>query len=351
MDKDEIWMQRALDLARLGSGFVAPNPMVGCVLVKADQIIGEGWHAIYGQAHAEVAAIQSLPNFEDAKAATAYVSLEPCSHTGKTPPCADLLIRAGVSRVVICNLDPNPLVAGQGIQKLKKAGIEVKTGMLEEQGLALNRKFFHAQLNKRPYFTLKFACSQDQFIADRNRKPLAFSNKESQVLVHQMRAEHQGILIGVETAIQDNPQLTLRFAKGKNPIRIVLDPNNRLPRDLQLVQDGGETWIFTKDFHGQQAQVTWIALGNLAADDFLTAMATHCFKGGIHSILVEGGSQTAEGFFQAGLLDEIWKIEKTEKIGEGLPAPKLGGITYEKKWKSGKNNVWYKGHLGTQNLS
>ena len=350
MDKNEIWMQRALDLAQLGSGFVAPNPMVGCVLVKADKIIGEGWHAIYGQAHAEVAAVNSLSSFEDAKNCTAFVSLEPCSHTGKTPPCTDLLIRAGVTRVVICNVDPNPLVSGQGIQKLKKAGIEVVAGILEKQGLQLNRKFFHAQKNRRPYFTLKFACSQDQFIADKDGKPLSFSNQESQVLMHQMRAEHQGILIGVETAIQDNPKLTLRFAKGKNPIRIVLDPNNRLPRNLKIVQDGGETWVFTKEFENQQAQVSWIALGNLSSDDFLVAMANHCFKAGMHSILIEGGSKTAEGFYQAGLIDEIWKIEKKEEIGEGIPAPKLGGIIYEKKWKSGKNNVWYRGNLGTQNL-
>jgi diaminohydroxyphosphoribosylaminopyrimidine deaminase/5-amino-6-(5-phosphoribosylamino)uracil reductase len=347
MDKDDIWMQRALDLARLGSGFVAPNPMVGCVLVKNDQIIGEGWHATYGQAHAEVAAINSLPCFEDAKGSTAYVSLEPCSHTGKTPPCADLLIRAGLSRVVICNIDPNPLVSGQGIQKLTNAGIEVLTGILEEQGLHLNRKFFHAQVHHRPYFTLKFACSQDQFIAARDGKPLAFSNQESQVLMHQMRAEHQGILIGVETAIQDNPQLTIRFAKGKNPIRIVIDPNNRMPQELQIIQDGGETWIFTKEFQGQKGQVKWIALGNLSSKDFLMALANSCFQAGLHSILIEGGSKTAEGFHQAGLLDDVWKIEKTERIMEGIPAPNLAGIRFEKKWKSGKDNEWYQGHLGT----
>jgi diaminohydroxyphosphoribosylaminopyrimidine deaminase / 5-amino-6-(5-phosphoribosylamino)uracil reductase len=343
MDKEEIWMQRALDLARLGSGFVAPNPMVGCIIVKDNRIIGEGWHATYGQAHAEVAAINALPSFEDAKGSTAYVSLEPCSHTGKTPPCADLLIRAGLARVVVCNVDPNPLVSGQGIKKLKDAGIEVISGILEEQGLQLNRKFFHVHSKKRPYFTLKFACSQDQFIAAIDGKPLPFSNKESQVLVHQMRAEHQGILIGVETAIQDNPQLTLRFAKGKNPIRIILDPQNRLPSDLHIILDGGETWIFTNDFEGRQGQVTWIALGNLSSSEFLTAMANRCYLEGIHSILVEGGSKTAEGFFQAGLLDEIWKIEKMERIGQGIPAPVLNGITFEKKWKTGLDNVWFQG--------
>ena len=343
MDKEEIWMQRALDLARLGSGFVAPNPMVGCVIVKDNRMIGEGWHATYGQAHAEVAAINALPSFEDAKGSTAYVSLEPCSHTGKTPPCADLLIRAELARVVVCNVDPNPLVSGRGIKKLKDAGIEVISGILEEQGLQLNRKFFHVHSKKRPYFTLKFACSQDQFIAAIDGKPLPFSNKESQVLVHQMRAEHQGILIGVETAIQDNPQLTLRFAKGKNPIRIILDPQNRLPGDLHIIQDGGETWIFTNDFEGRQGQVTWIALGNLSSSEFLTAMANRCYLEGIHSILVEGGSKTAEGFFQAGLLDEIWKIEKMERIGQGIPAPSLNGITFEKEWKTGLDNVWFRG--------
>jgi diaminohydroxyphosphoribosylaminopyrimidine deaminase/5-amino-6-(5-phosphoribosylamino)uracil reductase len=343
MDKEEIWMQRALDLARLGSGFVAQNPMVGCVIVKEGKIIGEGWHANYGEAHAEVAAIHSLQAFEEAKDSTAYVSLEPCAHTGKTAPCVDLLIRAQVARVVICNIDPNPLVSGKGIQKLKEAGIEVVSGILEEKGLSLNRKFFHAQVKKRPYFTLKFACSRDQFIAARDGKAIHFSNKESQILVHEMRAEHQGILIGAETALQDNPQLTLRFAKGKNPIRMVIDPNNRLPRNLQIFQDGGETWVFTRDYSAQQDQVKWIALGNLSSNEFLAALSITCFDAGIHSILVEGGSKTAEYFHQAGLLDEIWKIEKAEDLGQGISAPKLPGIQFVKRWKSGQDNAWYEG--------
>jgi diaminohydroxyphosphoribosylaminopyrimidine deaminase/5-amino-6-(5-phosphoribosylamino)uracil reductase len=159
MDKEEIWMQRALDLARLGSGFVAPNPMVGCVIVKKDKIIGEGWHANYGEAHAEVAAIHSLPAFEEAKDSTAFVSLEPCAHTGKTAPCVDLLIHAQVARVVICNIDPNPLVSGKGIQKLTEAGIEVVPGILEKKGLSLNRKFFQAQVKNRPFQTRKVKSS------------------------------------------------------------------------------------------------------------------------------------------------------------------------------------------------
>ena len=209
MTKDEIWMQRALDLALLGEGHVAPNPLVGCVIVRDNQVIGEGHHAQYGGAHAEVNAFQNLQ--QSAKGATVYVSLEPCSHFGKTPPCADLLIREQVARVVICNLDPNPLVAGKGIERLSQAGIEVDTGILALQGAQINRHFFHFHEKGRPWITLKFAESADGFIARENGEPVTFSNEVSQQLVHKMRTQHQAILIGVNTANADNPKLDARF--------------------------------------------------------------------------------------------------------------------------------------------
>jgi diaminohydroxyphosphoribosylaminopyrimidine deaminase/5-amino-6-(5-phosphoribosylamino)uracil reductase len=180
---DEIWMQRALDLAQLGGGFVVPNPWVGCVVVRDNVLLGEGFHAQYGGPHAEVNAFRDI---KDARAATAYVSLEPCSHTGKTPPCADLLIKHQVSRVVVCNLDPNPLVGGQGIAKLKAAGIEVQVGILSEKGELINRRFFYFHRNRRPYITVKYASSADQFIAHPNGDAHLFSNPISQQLVHRL---------------------------------------------------------------------------------------------------------------------------------------------------------------------
>ncbi|MFM6937352.1 MAG: bifunctional diaminohydroxyphosphoribosylaminopyrimidine deaminase/5-amino-6-(5-phosphoribosylamino)uracil reductase RibD, partial [Aquirufa sp.] len=190
---DEIWMQRALDLAQLGGGFVVPNPWVGCVVVRDNVLLGEGFHAQYGGPHAEVNAFRDI---KDARGATAYVSLEPCSHTGKTPPCADLLIKHQVSRVVVCNLDPNPLVGGQGIAKLKAAGIEVQVGILSDKGELINRRFFYFHRNRRPYITVKYATSADQFIAHPNGDAHQFSNPISQQLVHRLRAEHQAILVG-----------------------------------------------------------------------------------------------------------------------------------------------------------
>jgi diaminohydroxyphosphoribosylaminopyrimidine deaminase/5-amino-6-(5-phosphoribosylamino)uracil reductase len=173
---DEIWMQRALDLAQLGGGFVVPNPWVGCVVVRDNVLLGEGFHAQYGGPHAEVNAFRDI---KDARGATAYVSLEPCSHTGKTPPCADLLIKHQVSRVVICNLDPNPLVGGQGVAKLEAAGIEVHVGVLSDKGELINRRFFYFHRNRRPYITVKYATSADQFIAHTNGDAHLFSNKIS----------------------------------------------------------------------------------------------------------------------------------------------------------------------------
>lgn len=341
MNKEEIWMQRALDLSLLGSGHVAPNPLVGCVIVKNDQIIGEGWHQAYGQAHAEVMALKSLSNPEDSIDSCVYVSLEPCSHTGKTPPCADLLIKSKVKEVIICNLDPNPLVAGKGIEKLIAAGIQVKQGVLEEKGTSINRHFFTFHLKKRPYITLKWAASLDGFIAQENGTPCTFSNPQSQILVHQMRTQHQGILVGVNTILHDNPRLNVRLCPGNNPIRMVLDPHNRIPKNSQVLQDGKPTWIFTQHVQAEQGPYQWIALGeNYQIQDVLQM----AFEKGIISILVEGGTKTLMAFLQSGQVDEIWKQEKDITLGKGIPEPE-----FWLKWKQyqqvGEDNVWYQADL------
>ena len=342
LDKDIFWMQRALDLAIMGSGFVAPNPLVGCVIVKDEIIIGEGYHQNYGEAHAEVNAVHSLVNPSEIIDATVYVNLEPCSHHGKTPPCADLLIKSRVRRVVICNMDPNPIVAGEGIAKLKAAGIEVEVGLLAEKGEELNRKFFHFQREKKPFITLKYACSQDHFIAKVNGEPITFSNSESQQLVHKMRAENQAILIGIQTAIADNPSLNVRYWLGNSPVRIIIDPSNRLPKDLKLVQDQEPLLVFTKLHSETIGNKKWIAVGNKNPQEFLESILDYCYQNNIQSIMVEGGTRTANQFLTAGLINEIWKIEKQIKLGEGIPAPILTDVVFEKKFMVGQDNIWSK---------
>ena len=342
LDKDIFWMQRALDLAIMGSGFVAPNPLVGCVIVKDEIIIGEGHHQNYGEAHAEVNAVHSLVNPSEIIGATVYVNLEPCSHHGKTPPCADLLIKNRVRRVVICNMDPNPIVAGEGIAKLKAAGIEVEVGLLAEKGEELNRKFFHFQREKKPFITLKYACSQDHFIAKVNGEPITFSNSESQQLVHKMRAENQAILIGIQTAIADNPSLNVRYWLGNSPVRIIIDPSNRLPKDLKLVQDQEPLLVFTKLHSETIGNKKWIAVGNKNPQEFLESILDYCYQNNIQSIMVEGGTRTANQFLTAGLINEIWKIEKQIKLGEGILAPILTDVVFEKKFMVGQDNIWSK---------
>jgi len=343
LDKEILWMQRALDLAIMGSGFVAPNPLVGCVIVKDERIIGEGYHQNYGEAHAEVNAVNSLVNPLDIIGASVYVNLEPCSHHGKTPPCAELLIKSKVKRVIICNMDPNPIVAGEGIAKLKAAGIEVEVGLLAEKGEELNRKFFYFQREQKPYITLKFACSQDHFIAKVNGEPISFSNSESQQLVHKMRAENQAILIGVQTAIADNPSLNVRHWQGNSPIRIIIDPSNRLPKESKLVQDYEALLVFTKHHIETVGKNKWIAVGEKNSIEFLDSILTYCYQNNIQSILVEGGTRTANQFYTAGLINEIWKIEKQIKLGEGIPAPILTDVVFENKFIIGQDNVWSKG--------
>ena len=345
LDKEIFWMQRALDLAIMGSGFVAPNPLVGCVILKDEIIIGEGFHQKYGEAHAEVNAINSLVDPSDIVGSTIYVNLEPCSHHGRTPPCADLLIKSRVKRVVICNIDPNPVVAGEGIAALKKAGIEVSIGLLTEKGEEINRKFFHFQREKKPYITLKFACSQDHFIAKVNGEPISFSNSESQQLVHKMRAENQAILIGVQTAIADNPTLNVRFWQGNSPLRIIIDPSNRLPKEAKLVKDQAPLLVFTKHHSETVGDKKWIAVGDKNPQEFLDSILTYCYQNNIQSIMVEGGTRTANQFYKAGLINEIWKIEKQIKLGEGILAPILTDVAFEKKFMVGQDNIWSKAML------
>ncbi|MHA8075096.1 bifunctional diaminohydroxyphosphoribosylaminopyrimidine deaminase/5-amino-6-(5-phosphoribosylamino)uracil reductase RibD [Aquirufa sp. TARAVU-A1A] len=343
MPTDEIWMQRALDLAQLGGGFVVPNPWVGCVIVRDNVLLGEGFHAQYGGPHAEVNAFKDI---KDARGATAYVSLEPCSHTGKTPPCADLLIKHQVSRVVVCNLDPNPLVGGQGVTKLEAAGIEVHAGLLAEKGELINRRFFYFHRNRRPYITVKYASSGDQFIAHPNGDAHLFSNPISQQLVHRLRAEHQAILVGVNTANADNPSLTTRVWPGNSPLRFVLDPQARMDEKLHLLQDEFPTYIFTHGVAKSEGNKHWIALG---AENYLQKFMGYCKEKAIQSILIEGGTKTIEAFIQEIDVQEIIHIESTEVLGSGIATPNVPFVD-ERTYQLGNDNHW-KVRLGEENLA
>ena len=317
----EIFMARALFLAQMGLGKVAPNPLVGCVIVHPDLgIIGEGYHQNFGGSHAEVHAIQSIKDVDLLKDSSLYVTLEPCCHFGKTPPCADLIIKMGIPKVFICNADPNPLVAGEGIKKLKQAGIEVQTGILEKEGLDLNRHFFYFQKNKRPFITLKWAQTSDGFIARADGSSKWISGPESRQLVHKWRAEHQAIWVGKNTLLIDNPCLTVREWKGKNPIRIVLDPNLELSRDLTIFTDPtAETWVFNQLIESTEGHLKFILLNTEI--DFLEAILDYLYKENIPSLFVEGGSKLINSFISSGKWNAAYIFTGSSKFETGIPTP------------------------------
>ena len=298
-------MAQALDLARRGQGRVSPNPLVGAVLVRAGRIVGRGYHERFGGPHAEVTALEEAG--EQARGATAYVSLEPCAHTGQTPPCADAVVRAGIARVVIANRDPNPQVDGRGIARLQAAGIDVTEGVLAREGAELNRGFFHWVTTGRPYVILKAARTQDNFVALTLSGQGWFSSPESRRMVHRIRAEVDGVLVGRRTAERDDPRLTVRDVTGVHPRRIVLDTRRTLPGDLRIFHDGAaETLVFTAVGEdqatpwGEQIRVDRSA-GGLDLGQVLDALGDRGFTG----IMVEGGPAVHRSFIDASLMDEL----------------------------------------------
>jgi diaminohydroxyphosphoribosylaminopyrimidine deaminase/5-amino-6-(5-phosphoribosylamino)uracil reductase len=327
---DEVFLRRALDLAPLGLGAVSPNPLVGCVIAHGETIIGEGWHKKYGEAHAEVVAVNDvLTRFGETDAArlladaTAYVTLEPCAHWGKTPPCADLLIRHRLRRVVVCNDDPNPLVAGLGLRKLRAAGIGVQTGLLAAEGRWLNRRFFTNIEKKRPYVVLKWAESADGFMAKPDFGAVQISNALSRQLVHKWRGEEDAILVGTRTARYDNPQLSVREWLGRNPVRVVIDRPLTLPPTLRLF-DGSQPTICYNTLHDREAEnLAFVRLDPAGA--FLPQLLTDLLARRIGSVLVEGGAATLEGVLQSGLWDEIRLFRSPHSLGGGIAAPRPRG--------------------------
>lgn len=320
---DEQWMQRVFDLALLGQGQVSPNPLVGCVIVD-DQgaVLGEGWHQQYGQAHAEVNAIAQVTDKASIREATVYVNLEPCSHFGKTPPCADMLVQLRPKRVVIANVDSNPLVAGKGIEKLRAAGVEITTGVLEAQGRRLNRRFFTFIEQQRPYIILKWAQTANGWMGDSKQPSLNISNLLARTLSHRWRTEEDAIMVGKQTALVDNPQLDARLWKGKNPLRIAIDRFKTLPPALHLFDQKRPTLVYTFAPNEKRPNLQWI---QLPEENFWSALWADLHKRKVQSLIVEGGSQLLHALIEAGYWDEIRVFISAQPLSGNVRAPQQAG--------------------------
>jgi diaminohydroxyphosphoribosylaminopyrimidine deaminase/5-amino-6-(5-phosphoribosylamino)uracil reductase len=325
--KQELYMRRALELAQIGRGFVSPNPMVGCVIVYKDHIIGEGWHKKYGDWHAEVNAIQAVKDPAILKESTVYVTLEPCSHFGKTPPCADLLIKHQVRKVVICNIDTNPLVGGKGIIKLRQAGIDVQTGVLEAEGRLLNKRFFTFMEKKRPFIILKWAQTADGFIAREDYNSKWISNALSRKLVHKWRAEEDAILVGTNTALYDNPQLNVRDWSGKDPVRLVIDLQLRLPQQLHLFDQKQSTICYNLIKDDEHQNLAWVKVQQKT--HLIREIMEDLYTRKIQSVIVEGGSKLLNSFIDLHLWDEARIFVSKQVFGKGIEAPSVKGILQE----------------------
>jgi diaminohydroxyphosphoribosylaminopyrimidine deaminase / 5-amino-6-(5-phosphoribosylamino)uracil reductase len=321
----EKYIQRCIELAKNGLGTTYPNPMVGSVIVHNDVIIGEGWHKKAGEPHAEVNAINSVKDKSLLQKATIYVSLEPCSHFGKTPPCCDLIIKNKIPNVIIGSVDPNIKVAGNGIKKLIEAGANVTVGVLETECYDLNKRFFTFHQKKRPYIILKWAETKDGFIAPIEKleqKPVWITNPYSRQLVHKWRTEEQSILVGTQTVIDDNPKLNARDWYGNNPIRLVIDQNNRITKNSHIFDNQTKTIIFSKI-------KTEIAEENTIFEviDFEQNIAQQIivilYKYQIQSVIIEGGKQTLQTFIDANLWDEARIFVGNSRFNIGTKAPKL----------------------------
>ena len=324
MTKDEKYIARCIQLAKNACCNAAPNPMVGAVIVHNGIIIGEGYHIRCGEPHAEVNAIRSVKDESLLNKSTIYVSLEPCSHYGKTPPCADLIIEKGIPEVVIGCMDPFSMVAGRGIEKLRKAGIKVTVGVLEEECRQLIRRFITFNTRKRPYITLKWAESADGFI-DKNREggsPVLLSTPLTSMVVHKRRAEHNAILVGRKTALLDNPSLNTRNWFGKDPIRLVIDKDLTLPQQLHLFDGKMRTLVFTrKNTTNHHPLVEYIHLD--FSQDILPQIMDVLYNLKVQSLLVEGGTRLLQSFIDTGLWDEVYIETSPIHLNEGVKAPNI----------------------------
>jgi len=323
---DEKYMQRCLDLAKMGQGNTGTNPMVGAVIVYNGKIIGEGYHRKFGDQHAEANAINSIKDKSLLKKSTLYVNLEPCSHLGKTPPCSDIIIRYNIPRLVISTIDPNSIVSGKGVEKLKNNGIEVIVGILEKKAVKLNKRFFTYYSKNRPYIILKWAQTNDNYIdKDRSEKLTGkvnwISDNISRILVHKWRSEEQSIMVGTTTALLDNPQLNIRLWNGNPPVRIVLDRTLKLPQNLKLFDGTTKTLVFTEKEATSRKNIEFINVNY--NDQLLEEILEILFQREIQSIFVEGGKMLVESFIQRNLWDEARVIIGNMDFHSGVHAPKI----------------------------
>jgi diaminohydroxyphosphoribosylaminopyrimidine deaminase/5-amino-6-(5-phosphoribosylamino)uracil reductase len=344
----EKYIKRCIELAKNGFGTTYPNPMVGSVIVYNDQIIGEGWHKKAGEPHAEVNAVRSVKDKSLLKRATIYVSLEPCSHYGKTPPCCDLIIANEIPNVVVGTVDPNEKVAGNGIKKLIESGINVTVGILEKECHELNKRFFTFHNKKRPYIILKWAESQDGFLApekqtDQERKPVWITNQYSRQLVHKWRSEEQAILVGTQTVVDDNPKLNVRDWFGNNPVRVVLDQNSRISRDSFIFDDSVKTIIFTKSEISFSAEnITFEVID--FSQNIIPQILAVLHQNQIQSIIIEGGLHTLQAFIDQDIWDEARIFIGETTFTKGTKAPVLQKKTTTKTHIQNDELIYVRNH-------
>ena len=330
----ELYMQRCFELALSGAGKVATNPLVGSLLVHEGTIIAEGFHSVFGGAHAEVNVLSRVNNPAILQNSTLYVNLEPCSHHGKTPPCTSLILEKEIPKVVICNSDPNPKVNGEGIKILKRAGIEVVSGVLEQNGLELNRRFFTFHNHKRPYVILKWAQSADGFVAPlhfekENNGITWISNLTSRLLVHKWRSEEQAILVGKTTAMADNPKLNVRGFIARDPLRIVIDPNLELPHHLNIFNKKSKTIIFNLVKNQIFENLEYVKIGS--RKKIISALLSELYLRDIQSVMIEGGTFTLNSFMEEGFWDEMRVFTGGISLKNGIKAPSVRLIPEEQQ--------------------
>ncbi|RNC64247.1 bifunctional diaminohydroxyphosphoribosylaminopyrimidine deaminase/5-amino-6-(5-phosphoribosylamino)uracil reductase RibD [Proteiniphilum sp. X52] len=331
MELNPLFMERCLQLARKGEGFTKPNPLVGAVVVHNGKIIGEGFHRQYGEAHAEVNAIASVKDGALLRESTLYVSLEPCAHHGKTPPCAELIIHREIPRVVVATGDPNPNVSGKGIAMMRENGIEVTLGMLEKEALELNRMFFVNQLHHRPYIILKWAQSSDGFMdylrkPGDGKRPVIISNTVTHTIVHKFRTQVQGIMVGTNTALLDDPRLTARKWFGNDPLRVVIDRQNKIPADASIFDGPAPTIVFTASAPAHTAKKSPVKYIEIDfSGDVCQQILDRLYDEKIYSLMIEGGAQLLASFIEKEMWDEAYVEIAQKGIQSGVEAPAIRG--------------------------
>ena len=337
---DERFMQRALQLARQGGGHTSPNPMVGAVIVAPDgTILGEGWHRRCGEAHAEVNAVASVGDPNLLKDSTIYVTLEPCSHYGKTPPCANMLIECGIPRVVVGCLDPFVKVAGRGVKMLQDAGVEVVVGVLEQECRDLNRRFITAHTTGRPWVQLKWAQTADGFIArppDAGENPLRMSTPVTMCLMHRERSLCDAILVGANTASIDNPSLTTRYWPGKSPLRVILSRNLSIPDNLRMFADGQPVIVYNAMKNETCGAVEYVKVDT----DHPCSWLEDLYRRRVTSVMVEGGAQVLQSLLDAGMWDEVRIEVSPRRVGQGVAAPRIQGRETARRVIDGNTIIW-----------